>query len=412
MKLQFAKRETGSSLFVTLTICLVVGIILAGYLVLTSNRFQMTVRSSDWNAAIPVLEAGIEEALTHLKCDTNQPSANGWTGATISGVQAYTKTRSFSDGSYFYVYLRDVTTNSATIYSQGFVRSPYNTNQYISRTVKVGATNPPTAFIQAIAANGAVSFVGHPVVDAFDSRRGPYSTTTNRDAAAGIATNSKLAGAVTLGGANVYGQIITGPGGTVSGGTVGDVAWNTSQSGIEPGWTNNTMNVSYPSNSPPSGGPYLPPTQYTNMTSGTYQITGTFGSSANILVTGNVTLYVTGDFSLSGSGTITINPGGSLKIITGGNVSISGGGVYNGTGSAANFGIVGLTSCTTVAYSGTAQFIGTVNAPQADLSLKGSTDVYGAVIANSVSMNGNTALHYDESLAYQDAFIATSWQEL
>jgi len=200
--------------------------------------------------------------------------------------------------------------------------------------------------------------------------------------------------------------------GTVSGGTVGDVAWNASHSGVEPGWTNNTANFSYPSNSPPSGGSYLPPTQYTNMTSGTYQITGAYNGSGNITVSGNVTLYVTGDFNLSGSDTITIKPGGSLKIIVGGNVSLGGGGVYNAPGSAANFGIVGLTSCTSVSYSGSAQFIGTVNAPQADLALKGSTDVLGAIIANSVSMNGNTALHYDESLAFQNAFIATSWQEL
>src|SRR6185312_17199122 len=102
MKLNFKNREEGSSLFVALCTCLVIGLILAGYLLLTSNRFQMSVRSSDWNASIPVLEAGIEEALTHLKRDTNQPSANGWTSATISGVQAYTKTRTFSDGSYFY----------------------------------------------------------------------------------------------------------------------------------------------------------------------------------------------------------------------------------------------------------------------------------------------------------------------
>src|SRR3569833_243164 len=86
MKLNFKNRENGSSLFVAMCICLVVGVILAGYLVLTSNRFQMTVRSSDWNAAIPVLEAGVEEALTHLTRDTNAPTANNWTAANISGV--------------------------------------------------------------------------------------------------------------------------------------------------------------------------------------------------------------------------------------------------------------------------------------------------------------------------------------
>jgi hypothetical protein len=411
MKLHFKNRENGSSLFVAMTVCLVVGVILAGYLVLTSKRFEMTVRSSDWNAAIPVLEAGIEEALTHMTRDTNQPTANNWTAATIAGNSVYTKSRTFSDGSYFYVYIKDFSANNPTIYSQGYVRSPYKTNQFISRTVKVGVTNPPTVWTHAIAVNNGVSFVGHPVVDSFDSRLGPYNTVSNRSAIGGIATNSKITGAVSLGGANIYGPVSTGPGGTVTGGTVGDVAWNASHSGIEPGWTNNTMNVAYPSNNIPTGGPWVGPTQYTNVTSGTYQLSS-FTSSGDVTINGNVVLYVTGDFKVKGNDTITIKPGGSLKLIAGGSVDLGGGGVLNNTGYAVNFSIIGLNSCTSVNYHGTAQFIGTVNAPQADFSLSGTTDAFGAVIANTASMNGNTAFRFDSSLAYQDGYIASSWQEL
>lgn len=398
-----------------MTLCLVVGIILAGYLVLTSNRFQMTVRSSDWNAAIPVLEAGVEEALTHLTRDTNQPTANSWGSATIAGNVVYTKTRTFSDGSYYYVYIKDYSANNPTIYSSGFVRSPYKASQYISRTVKVGITNPPTVWTHAIAVSGGVSFVGHPVVDSYNDRKGPYNASTNRDGAiniGGIATNSKNSGAVSLGGANVYGPVTTGPGGTVSGGTVGDVSWNANNSGIEPGWTNNTMNVAYPSNSLPSGaGLWVGPTQYTNILTGNYQLSS-YTSSGNMTISGNVVLYVSGSFKVKGNDVITILAGGSLKIIAGGDVDLGGGGVLNASGNAANFSIIGLTSCTSINYHGTAQFIGTVNAPQADFSLSGTTDAFGAIIAKSASMNGNTALHYPESLAYQDGYIASSWQEL
>lgn len=393
-------------------ICIVVGIILAGYLVLTSNRFQMTVRSADWNAAIPVLEAGVEEALTHMTRDTNQPTANNWTTTTIQGISAYTKTRMFSDGSYFNVYIVNYASNNPSIYSQGFVRSPYNTNKYISRLVLVGVTNPPTVFTHAIAVNGSVSFVGQPVIDAYDSRKGGYNTTTNRDAIGGIATNSKNTPAVSLGGANVYGPVLTGSGGTVTGGTVGDVSWNKTSSGIEPGWTSDTMNVAYPTNSPLTG-TFTTPSQYTNITSGTYTLPG-YTSSGDMIINGNVILYIPAPntFTIKGNDTIRILPGGSLKIIAGGNVSMAGGGVLNGTGVAANFSIVGLNSCTSITYSGNAQFIGTINAPQAAFSMSGTTDAYGAIIAKSASMNGNTAFHYDEALAYQDGYIATGWQEL
>jgi hypothetical protein len=413
MRLHFQKREEGSSLFVAMIICGVVGVILAGYLLLTSNRFQMTVRSSDWNAAIPVLEAGIEEALAHLTRDTNTPTANNWTSATIAGNVVYTKKRYFSDGSYYYVYIKDYSANNPSIYSSGYVRSPYSTNKYIVRNVVVGVTNPPTVWTHAIAVSGGVSFVGHPVVDSYDDRKGPYNASTNRDGAiniGGIATNAKNSGAVSLGGAHVYGPVTTGPGGVVSGGTVGDVAWNATSSGIEPGWTNNTMNVAYPSNSVPTGGPWVGPSQYTNITTGTYQMSS-FTSSGDVTISGNVVWYVTGNLKVKGNDIITIKAGGSLKIIAGGDVDLGGGGVLNQGGNAANFSIIGLNSCTSVNYHGTAQFIGTVNAPQADFSLSGTTDAFGAIIAYSASMNGNTALHYPESLAYQDGYIASSWRE-
>jgi len=414
MKLHLKSRENGSSLFVALTVCLVVGVILAGYLVLTSNRFQMTVRSSDWNAAVPVLEAGVEEALTHMTRDTNQPTANNWTSANVAGIPAYTKTRSFSDGSYYFVYIVNFASNNPTVYAQGFVRSPYNNNKYISRTVKVGVTNPPTVFTHAMSVNGNVNLVGNPVIDAFDSRKGGYNTATNRDASGGIATDAQLLNIINLGGANIYGPIATGPGAIILGGTVGDVAWNASHTGIEPGWSSSTMNVSYPSNSAPVGGStWTPPTQYTNITSGTYQMAG-YSSSGDMTINGNVTIYIPPGytFTVKGNDTITIKPGASLKIIAGGSVDLGGGGVLNGTGTAGNFSLVGLNTCTSINYHGNAQFIGTVNAPQADFSIKGTTDVYGAIIANSASMNGNTALHYDEALAFQDGYTVNSWQEL
>jgi hypothetical protein len=413
MKVPFKNREDGSTLFVAMTICLIVGLILSGYLVLTKNRFQMTVRSSDWNAAMPILEAGVEEAMTHMTRDTNAPTANNWALTNIAGNQVYAKKRTFSDGSYFYVYIRDFNSNSPTIYSQGFVRSPYHANKYIARLVKVGVTNPPTVYTHAISANGQIGLVGNALVDGFDSRLGSYNTSSNRSALGGLATNAKTVGAISTGGANVYGPVSTGPGGTVStgSGSIGDVAWNASHSGIEPGWTNNTMNVAFPSNSPPTGGPFLAPTSsaLTNLASGTYQMSS---YSGNMTVVGNVTLYVTGGVNMSGSDTITIKPGGSLKMIVGGTVSVGGGGVMNSPGLAANFTIIGLTSCTSITYSGSAQFIGTINAPQADFTLKGTADAFGAIIANSASMNGNTAFHYDASLAFQDGYLVNNWQEL
>jgi hypothetical protein len=424
MKFSSNKRERGSVLVTTLIVCVVIGTLLASYLTLLSSRYKLTERSKCWNTAIPVLEAGLEEALTHLHDDPNSPSANGWIAATVGGQPVYTKQRHFSDGSYFYVTIYNATANNPLIYSQGFVPSPLSSSQYISRMVKVGTTNPPNTFSRALAATGPITMSGGGVVDGFDSRIGSYDSTTNRYANGGLATDSTASPAVKVGTAQVYGTVTTGPGGTisVSGGAVGDVAWNASHSGIEPGWTNNNMNVAFPSNAPPSGGPFFAPLPATavggsNITwvpTGTYQMSS-FTSSQDkkpMIVTGNVTLWVTGDLTVSGSGYIWIMPGASLTLYVGGTTTISGGGVVNGAGLASDFTYIGLSSNTSITYSGSAAFIGTVNAPQAALTISGSAGAYGAAIVKTATISGGAGFHYDQSLATGTGLVVSSWTEM
>src|SRR5437762_10529152 len=56
----------GSVLLVTLCTAWVVGIVLVSFLALVANQNRTTYHSHTWNTCIPVLEAGIEEALTQL----------------------------------------------------------------------------------------------------------------------------------------------------------------------------------------------------------------------------------------------------------------------------------------------------------------------------------------------------------
>jgi len=101
MRIPVRNREHGSALAVTLITCLLIGIVLAGYMGLVSSRYKITVRSQCWNAAIPVAEAGVEEALAHLHDDSNNPAANNWTMGIIAGQTVYSKQRTNTDGSYF-----------------------------------------------------------------------------------------------------------------------------------------------------------------------------------------------------------------------------------------------------------------------------------------------------------------------
>ena len=239
MQFPSKRRDQGSVLAVTLIACLVIATALASYLVLISNRYTMTVRSMEWNAAMPILEAGVEEALTHLVCDTNSTTDNGWTTDTVAGQAVVKKQRDFADGSYALVRIADAGSTNPTIYSTGFVPAPLEQG-YISRTVKV-TTERPKVFSAAIAANERITLSGtNSIVDSYNSCLGAYSTNSNGLGTNGsIATNLKTAGAIKVGTANVYGMVTTGPGGTVTytdPGGVGDAAWHASSSGIQTGW--------------------------------------------------------------------------------------------------------------------------------------------------------------------------------
>ena len=429
MKLLSKKREQGSILVVTLFTGLAVGIVLAGFLTLISSRYNLTARSMGWNAAIPVLEAGLEEALTHLHDDPASPDANGWTPGTVGGQPVYTKERHFTDGSYFYVTIYNANPNSPLIYSQGFVPSPLHTD-YISRTVRV-TTMLPAKFSKAIQANGGTIVVNPTSSGATIASLSSYPyKTASRGAKAGIATTSTNHPAIKVQAGHVYGTALTGASGTVqvsSGASIGDTNWT---SGIEPGWTNNDFNFSFPTNPPPtqtspnsvSSGTY--PYGGTNYT---YRLVGTTGgspaqyyssSSINIgvgksmVVTDKAEWYVNSSFTTGGTGFVYLAPGASLTIYVSGTATVSGGGIANGSGIADNLSIIGLSGCTSVTVSGNGDYVGTVNAPQAAMTISGNGNFVGAAIIKSFSLTGNGSVLYPESIGGSGVLTVSSYLEL
>jgi hypothetical protein len=246
-----------------------------------------------------------------------------------------------------------------------------------------------------------------------------------RKAGAVIICNTNLTDSVHIGTAWVYGKAATGPGGTVttdSSGSLGDMAWHSAGlTGIQAGTTSADANFSFPSNSTPTGafltasGGTVGGTNYTYVLgNGLYQVASKFTISAGgkAIVTGKAELYVPSDFTMSGDAYMWIAPGASLKIYAGGKFVVSGGGIANGTGQAANLTVLGLNGCTTVTYSGSAAFVGTINAPYASLTVSGSGGVYGALTANKVTVSGGAGVHYDEALSGGNGrYVVESWNE-
>ncbi len=428
---QPSSRETGgSALVITLMLSAIIGITLVSYLDLTSSQTRAVQRSQQWNLIVPVMEAGVEEALTQLYYNSTNLSANDWT----LGLNGFTKSRTFGSGRYV-VSISNVI--PPVIYATGYVPAPLGTNE-ISRTVRV-TTQSASIFSRGLVAKGQVSLSGGVRTDSFDSGDPNYSTLGRYDAAkykdnGDVATDSEVSASITSsGGVTVYGHVNTGPGGSVS--TSGNVAIgskayiNDGGTGIQPGYSSDTMNVSFPDVQVPFTSGYFTPgganvggTNYAYVIGpGNNQLSSfSMSGQQKAIVTGNAVLYVTGNVSFSGQSYLYIAPGASLKMyVAGSSASLSGNGVANANANATNFYYYGLPSNTSVSLSGNAAFTGVIYAPEANFSMSGggnnNYDLVGAAVANSISMSGHFNFHYDENLARSGgngSYVVTSWNEL
>jgi hypothetical protein len=427
--IQNRKRDQAQVLLSALVVTLTVGIGIGSYLTLVSTQNKSVTRSLVWNDAMPIAESGVEEAMTQLYYeDTNTPS-QGWT--TVGGK--YFKQRSLgTNGDYYTVTIQPAT--NPVITAVGYALAPLSRTSYISRTVQVKTTKPPSSR-GGIVARGSVTFNGGAYLDSFDSSnpnystKGSYDPTKRKDNGQVIANSGSisLVGGGSSGG--IYGYTETGPSGTVTtsgGAKVGDIGFISSSttSGVESGHRTDDANVDFaPVTAPSTGGTYSPGVGSYNGTNYDYLLqNANYYTSASMSLTGtkkmaivgNVTLYVNSSFSMAGSSTIYMFPGSSLKLYINGSMNIGGGGIVNNSQNASNLSIYGLnTTVEKWAYSGNAAFVGTVYAPNSDFKFSGSAGASGSFTANNVFVSGSAGIHYDEHLAPSvRGYLVSSWNEL
>ncbi|MDB6031711.1 MAG: hypothetical protein JWM16_2049 [Verrucomicrobiales bacterium] len=454
MKIKYYKPSavSGSAILMVVVITALAAIVLAAYLGLVSRQNYSTVRSQAWNSTIPVIEAGIEDAMAHLNAHgSTNLNCDDW--RPVGGL--YVMRRDVGDNYYVVTisnFVAGASNNNPMIDSRGYVSMPvqiassHNTmlaaagvssgNGIMARGIRV-ATGKNALFAKGLVAKGQIDMNGNNIAtDSFDSSDpnysvgGKYSSAKRKDNG-DVATNSGLVNSVNVGNADILGHISTGPGGSVSigpNGSVGDLAWG-GANGVKPGWVKDDMNIIFPDVKVPfTGGAFslsggsVGGTSYDYVLgNGNYQASSlSMGSKDKMIVTGtNTVLYVTGDFSMGGQSTITIAAGASLKLyVAGSSGSIGGNGVIN-PGAALNFIYYGLPSNTSLSFSGNAAFTGVIYAPNATFTMNGggssTYDFVGASITKTVTMNGHFNFHYDEALSkYGPArgFVVTSWNEM
>jgi hypothetical protein len=410
-----------------LFMCLVIMSVMASFLALVSSRYKITVRARSWNAALPLAEAGVEEALTHLQNDANATD-NGWTASTVGGQPVNVKQRKFADGSYFDVTLYGAASGSPVIYSTGFVLSPLSINNYISRTVKIGGAKATASVNVGFGTIEDLQMNGKGVaVDSFNSSDPALSSKGQYDPTK-TSKNGNLAsvsGTVDLGNHSMAGSIYLNTG-----------AKSVVALGQMSGTTYSKQKLSYPDVVLPKVNWLAAPvskvangktvtTVHDFNLDGDYYVADSFG----ITVEPGVKVRVRLDTKSFDPSSINIlsaaNSSGSLTIYqVEGTVSLSGNATVN-SGQARNFHYFGLPEVDNIKFSGNSTFIGVIYAPQADFTLSGggsNLGFIGSSITKTISMNGNYNLHYDEDLGIagsgsggggsSSTVTVNSWQEL
>jgi len=416
---------------VTLYIAILFGMFLGAYFYLARQQNNLVARSQGWNAAISMAEAGVEEALaqmnpgasllvtwglSHPEVDFN---ANGWgpPSGGFYGPMNRTMAIGSSTNSYSVVFTTDTL---PIIYCTGYVTIPA-LSATLSRTVRVTTTNAALFSAGLVGIHG-IDFKGNNITTDSTNLANPSLTQgTNGDIAS-------ISGFANVGNSTVNGTVYLGP-----------TATNTIKSnGIITGGVSNDFNVEFESVVLPAGtaGWVAPTAGSTTISNVTYQyafgpgtpnpiltnyvidgVSATMnGTSIYVGTNTHVRLLVTDqhatpvDIRVAGVGT---NAGQLTLYMNAPTFKISGHQNIDG-GDAASFSYYGTTNNTAIDLSGSAQFIGTIYAPQANVFLNGGSGIWGAVVGNWVTMTGSAFFHFDESLVASGPwrYIANSWQEL
>jgi len=233
-----------------------------------------------------------------------------------------------------------------------------------------------TGAYSLIGVNG-VTISGSAVTDSYNSSKGPYKAAT-----AGHKGSMASNGDIKLSGnAEIDGDARAGVGKTTS------ISGSSSVTGLVAPLG---AVLSYPSATLP--GSYIDAGDCV-MSSGTVHLPG-----------GN---YVFGTIDLSGNAHVIWDGPVNLYIRT--KYAVSSGVVIDTYGNVpANRVLNFLPTCKTATWTGSNDCVGELYAPDTDLTIGGTVEIYGRVTAKSINLTGNAALHYDEALS-PIGKSATAW---
>jgi len=233
-----------------------------------------------------------------------------------------------------------------------------------------------------------------------------------------IGTNNTASGSVVLrNSATVYGDVVVGMGGdpgivindygaTITGDTRALTERYVMQPITVPEWLESLA----------SSGAI--PNDTTITTSARYSSIDLGNSETVTISGGDIILYITGDITLGNSAELGIENDASLVLYLGGNFEGKNSStVNNETQDPQKLKIYGLDSCENIRFKNSSDFYGAIYAPNADVVMNNSANIYGSVVSQSFDQRNSGTFNYDVTLrdvSINDEavyFTITNWHE-
>ncbi|MBM3852213.1 MAG: hypothetical protein FJ399_03565 [Verrucomicrobia bacterium] len=432
----------------------VTAVITASLLFRAAQEAKLASRSLLQAVALNLAEGAVEEGLFAL-ATTGYTTANGWAVASdsaVSRVKSIAGLNLVQGTGAMHVRIDNPTGVNPVVIGLGVVEIPQQPK--IVKQVRVG-TGRRKPWGNGMVAKSDITFSVASSVDSYDSSIGPYHAATNRSDKATIATISTAVDAVELNGASsIYGYVATGgadplvPLGRIYGAT-SPCPQPPPPPYIDPARVRRDFATNLPNIAPPTTdtaivnvynlGAYsvgalasrtLPragdqPIDTTLPASATnpYRYSAT-SVSVSILgtlnISGPVELVVSGNLGVTLLGFINVQntTNSTLNAYVGGNISLSGfSNAWASTAASAKATLWGTnTTSQNITLSWGSAFVGTIYAPNAALSLNVAADIYGAVVAKTITMSGWGQFHWDSQLANVEVggfgYRVTAWAEL
>jgi hypothetical protein len=426
-------------LIVAMLVSALIAIVLGSYLSLNLQTTRLAQRTFQARAALNLAEAGTEEGVWSF----NRASAgqsDAWTDWSGDGTAAWRNFTGFQ--------FTANTTGAVKVYVDN--RAPANgVNPKVVALATVSPPNSPALtkmievtlrrrswFAAGLVARRSLAFSGtNATVDSWISDPDhdaataavPYSAAVRRDHGS-IASADVTNSAVLLNQAHVWGYVATG-GGDPQIGSQGTVQGANTPTGVAVDTARITRDFSADFNllTAPADGTIVASVGATLGTAGTatrWRVASiSLSGSQSLTILGDVTLILTAgsgvtSLSVAGNAAINIPAGSTLTIYTEGNLRIAGNGFVNSNAQPISCTIYGTNQTyggQDFQIAGNGAIKTSVYAPNSDVRLVGNGDIMGSVVARDITLTGNAAFHYDESLADSSnntPFTISRWREV